>query len=211
MTAAKRAYGGVPAEERRSERRRLLLGAALDLIGEGGTASLTVHRLCRTAGLNERYFYESFESLDAVVAAVADDVGSRMVAEILTRLAAASPDARSQATAAVSAAVDLIGDDPRVAALLLESGRHPVIAERRIQLEQGIVGLMLDAALTTLKLDRTPEVESWATFASVMLLGGMTETFSAWTRGQLALTREELVDRCVEFFLAIGDHTPKVV
>ena len=75
-TVARR-WTGIPAEERRAERRRLLIDTAFDLLGTEGTAGTTVRAVCQAAQLNPRYFYESFEDLDALIVAVYD----RLVAE----------------------------------------------------------------------------------------------------------------------------------
>lgn len=209
MTTTGRAYGGVSAEQRQAERRERLVEAALELIGAEGTSAITVNRLCREANLNERYFYESFRDRDEVLEAVASDTGLRVVAALVSALAEAEPDARSQAYAAIGAGVDLLAEDPRLAALLLESTSHPVLAPLRIELTQALVGLIAERGLATLNLEHSPEVEKDATFAATMLLGGLIESFSAWARGQLRLERDELVERSVEMFLLVGDHAAR--
>jgi len=205
MTQTGRAYGGVPAQQRQAERRDRLVDAALEVIGSDGTNALTVHRVCRKAGLNERYFYESFRDRDQVITAVADAVSERLVTAILGALSSAADDPRALATAAIGAGVDLLADDRRTATLMLESAAHPILAPLRLELTQALVGLITEHALVTLHLDRTPAVEREATFSATMLLGGLIEVFSAWARGQLELSRDELVASCVETFLAVGD------
>ncbi len=66
----KRAYGGVAATERRALRQQRFLDAGLDLIGSVGYRSMTLRVLCKAAALNDRYFYESFENMEAFLAAL---------------------------------------------------------------------------------------------------------------------------------------------
>ena len=54
---AERIWGGSTLTERREQRRVALMDAALDLIGEGGGAAVTVRSVCRRASLTDRYFY----------------------------------------------------------------------------------------------------------------------------------------------------------
>lgn len=204
MTTPRRSYGGVPAEQRQAERRERLVDAALTVIGEEGTSAVTVHRVCRTAGLNERYYYESFSALDELVLAVAEEAGSRMVAALITAMAQTDDDPRSQATAVIGAGVDLIAADPRFGRLLVESAGHPALSRVRSDLTTALVAMITERGFTTLKLEHTPEVEKDATFAATLLLGGLIEVLTAWTAGALDLDRDELVTRCVETFLLAG-------
>jgi hypothetical protein len=38
------------------------------------------------------------------------------------------------------------------------------------------------------------------------LLGGLAETMTAWLRGDLPITREQLVDRATELFVLVANH-----
>lgn len=63
-----RRYRGQSPDTRQALRRQQLLDAALDVIGDRGFSSMTVKGVCQTAGLTERYFYESFDNRDALLA-----------------------------------------------------------------------------------------------------------------------------------------------
>jgi AcrR family transcriptional regulator len=196
----------VSADERRAERRERIVDAALTLIASDGSGALTVHRTSRAAGLNERYFYESFSDRDDVVVAVSQGVAARIVSALVAAMAAAPDDPRSQAMSAIGAGVDLLVEDTRIGALLLESAVHPVLSKMREEFSTTLVGLMTDRAVSTLHLGQTAEVERDATFAATMLLGGLIEVLTRWTSGTLHLSRDELVERCVEMFLLVGDY-----
>src|ERR1700692_1678454 len=65
-------FKGVSADDRRSDRRNRLGGAAFGIAGTEGAAALGVGRVCLAAGLTKRYFYESFASLSELQSAVVD-------------------------------------------------------------------------------------------------------------------------------------------
>lgn len=81
-TVVARSYRGVSPEQRRAERRAKLIAAAIAVYGERGYRQATVKAVCESAGLTERYFYESFEnseqlliaSFNAVTYAVLDEI-----------------------------------------------------------------------------------------------------------------------------------------
>ena len=72
MTAPKPAaspkpYGGISADERRAQRRRQLIEAAVRVYGERGYHNSSVKAVCEAAGLTERYFYENFSGSEALL------------------------------------------------------------------------------------------------------------------------------------------------
>ncbi|MBX9978789.1 MAG: TetR/AcrR family transcriptional regulator, partial [Mycobacterium gordonae] len=112
--SAQRAYGGQSAEQRRRQRRRRLVDAAMDAMARNEWRSVTVDKLCAAAGLNKRYFYESFGDLDALSAAVVDDIADEVRAATLAAVdAVIEQPLEAQALAAVAAAVRILVDDPR--------------------------------------------------------------------------------------------------
>ncbi len=53
-------HRGQTADQRREQRRRQLMEAALDTVAESGVGDLRVRAISARARLNDRYFYESF-------------------------------------------------------------------------------------------------------------------------------------------------------
>ena len=80
--APARAYGGVALEERVAARRARFIEAGTELFGTQGFRGATVRGICAAAGLTDRYFYESFESLEALLA----DVFRTLTGQFATRL-----------------------------------------------------------------------------------------------------------------------------
>jgi AcrR family transcriptional regulator len=71
---AGRAYGGLSPEDRVAARRARLVQAGAELFGIQGLRATTVRGVCAEAGLTDRYFYESFTSLEDLLAAVYTDM-----------------------------------------------------------------------------------------------------------------------------------------
>jgi AcrR family transcriptional regulator len=66
---AGRPYGGLSPQDRTAARRARLVEAGLQLFGTQGLRATTVRGVCAAAGLTDRYFYESFASLEDLLQA----------------------------------------------------------------------------------------------------------------------------------------------
>ncbi|MFC3901960.1 transcriptional regulator, TetR family [Acinetobacter marinus] len=65
-----RTYAGESLEDRQAKRRSQFIEAAYELFGTIGFRQTTVRNLCKQAGLTDRYFYESFQSIEQLLAEV---------------------------------------------------------------------------------------------------------------------------------------------
>ncbi|MFA5122529.1 TetR/AcrR family transcriptional regulator [Zavarzinia sp.] len=122
---AGRAYKGVSTEERRAERRQKLIDAAMVVYGRAGYHGASVKAICAEAGLTERYFYESFENGQALLAAAYLSVMERLTAEVLAAVAAlprqdlAAPDLAAVTRAVLTTYFSLLRDNPNDARVFL--------------------------------------------------------------------------------------------
>ncbi len=91
-----RRWRGRGADERKAERRALLMAAAVKVYSERGFRHSSVKAVCDEAGLTERYFYESFTNREEMLVAVASASLEQMVSELQAKCAAVSPDKRLQ-------------------------------------------------------------------------------------------------------------------
>jgi len=92
-----RTYGGLSPAERTERRREALLEAGLEIFGTAGFRTATVRGVCAEAGVATRYFYESFDSMEALLGAVfercLDDLRARLVSTFDEPGVAADPEA----------------------------------------------------------------------------------------------------------------------
>src|SRR5258705_10098767 len=99
-SAAKSAAARARAKPRRNARhpatprpyhhgdlRRVLIDAAVDLVGEGGPDAVSVREAARRAGVSPGAPFRHFASRDALMAAVAEEAQRRFRAEIDATLA----------------------------------------------------------------------------------------------------------------------------
>ncbi len=74
---ANRLYGGLSVNQRRAERRERLLAAGFDLFGTAGYLKTTIPMICSDAGVTARHFYDEFDSREALLRAIFDDLAER--------------------------------------------------------------------------------------------------------------------------------------
>lgn len=203
MTDARR-YGGQDAAQRVAERRARLLAAGLAVMGERGVAGATVRGVAEASGLAARYFYESFESIEALQVAVFDEIVAEAESRAVAALGTAPGDPVGRVRAVLAEMVDLYLDDPakgRVA--LLDSVSSPVLGPRVLAESSRFAGMVAatasggdpgaDAGGLPVELRLTAQ----------FLIGGVAHTIGAVLRGDLTAERGQLVEVMVGLFLAV--------
>ncbi|WP_199432234.1 TetR/AcrR family transcriptional regulator [Qaidamihabitans albus] len=195
MAGAARTWAGTTLTDRKAARRRLLLDTALDLLGTGSGAAVSVRAVCRQAKLTERYFYESFADRDELILAVYEEVVDEAHRALVDAVRSSGPDARSRAESSVSAFVKLILDDPRKGrVLLLAPPTEPALSRL------GVQRLPMFAALVREQLaDKVDEGDREMT--ATALVGALANLFSAYLGGTLRVSRDRLTAHCVRLVL----------
>ncbi|MFE3446329.1 TetR/AcrR family transcriptional regulator [Nocardia sp. NPDC059180] len=202
---AQRTYGGISADARRAQRRTALLEAALEIIGTQGLAKLTVSGLCTRAGLNERYYYESFDSRDAVLTALIDGIAEELAAVIVTSLHTAPADTRAKAHAAITAGIHLLTDDPRKAEVALVAGMAtPELRARTTETVRVFARLVATEGVEFYGIT-DPEPDPVIDFRATYLVGGLVQTLTGWLRGDLPISRDELIEHTTDVFVLLGE------
>lgn len=196
-----RPYAGVDAADRLAGRRARLLMAGLDLMGgDVDPAELTVRGVCHQAGVATRYFYESFPDKDEFVGAVFDWVIAQLAATTQAAIAAALPTESNRA--GLANIVRSIERDPRLGRLMFgaQVSNAAVIRKRR---ESDAFFAMLSGQHVETVLQRTANARIKA--VSHFVVGGVTQTISAWLAGDITLTPDELVDQLSGIVNAFGE------
>ncbi|WP_040833711.1 TetR/AcrR family transcriptional regulator [Nocardia brevicatena] len=202
---AQRTYGGVSAQQRRAQRRAALLEAALEIIGTQGLAKLTVSGMCTRAGLNERYYYESFGSRDEVLTALLEGIAAELAAAILTALEAAPADTRAKAHAAITAGVHVLTDDPRKAEVaLVASMATPELRARTTETTRTFARMVATEGIVFYGIT-DPEPDPAIDFRATYLVGGLVQTLTGWLRGDLPIDRDQLIEYTTDVFVLLGE------
>lgn len=187
-------YRGVSAADRAAQRRSKLIDATLAVWA--GDERVTMTRICAEAGLSERYFYESFRTVDAAMTAVMDAIATEIEETTLAAAQAAGDDLTARVRASVLAFVDLVAEDPRKGRVaVIEAAAVPALRQRRTQL------LRHFAHRTAEEMHGATEGQSRAgEIAGLLFIGGMAELITAWLDGALEATADELADAVTLMF-----------
>jgi AcrR family transcriptional regulator len=209
MAPATRPYRGVPARDRTAARRDQLLAAGLELLGREGYSGTTVRGVCREAGLTPRYFYESFDDLEALLVAVFDQLISETTRDVLAAVEAAPRDAHEKSRAAIGTFVRNLTDDPRRArvAFVEALGSEPLM-RRRLDTMRAFSDLL---AAQARDFYRSPaESDTIVDLTASVLVGGMAELLIRWLNGSLDVTRGQLINDLTELFVATGESAAAI-
>lgn len=185
-------YRGATAAERATERRSRLLDAGLTVWAEAGTRT-TMTAVCAEAGLSERYFYESFTGLDALLEAVLNQIAVEIEDTSRSAAEAAGDDPEARMRASIGAFVRLLVEDPRKGRVaIVESVAFPHLRRRRTEL------------LRHLAHESALEVRTWLgdsgrsraadETSGLLFIGGMAELVTAWLDGAIEVSAEEMVE-----------------
>ena len=197
-----RPYGGLAMEERVAARRARFIEAGVELFGTQGFRGATVRGVCAAAGLTDRYFYESFPTLEALLAAVYTSLREGFATR-LTRESFASEGWRGDAAAIerqVTAAYELWFDtvrDPRFARILLVEvlGVSPQMDALYEESARAMAALTVAPLATTdpaLKLSRARRE-----LLGRALVGAALQVAKMWMTGGYRLPRRDVVRTCV--------------
>lgn len=200
-----RSYGGQSADARRQERRGRLIEAALDAAADNAWRTMTVDRLCAAAGLNKRYFYESFADLDTVAAAAVDDTAVQVSTATLAALGTALDEPlERQAWTVVDALVRTLVADPRRARVLLGGVTiSPALHQHRDAVMRGLTEVLIGHARSIHGVEL--ESDPLAQIAPAFVIGGTADAILAFIEGRADVSVEQLVDGLVTLWLITGN------
>lgn len=208
---AARGYGGKSAEQRRSERRRRLLEAGVELFGSGPGAyrSASVAGLCAQAGLSTRQFYEEFRNLEEVLAALHSHVQKAAQAAVVQALTAAPDGAvgertvRERAESAFRAYARALTAHPHLVriAFVETTGVTPELEKQRLEARKGWVDLLV-AALDQAAADGEMPARDYR-IAVLGFVGAVNTLLYDWTAGYVDATLDRIVDELMLMFMGL--------
>jgi AcrR family transcriptional regulator len=194
-------YRGMSAQERTAARRAKLLDAALAVWADEDTRT-TMTAVCAAAGLSERYFYESFTGLDALLAALMDEIAVEIEETCRRAADAAGADPAARVRASVLAFVELLLADPRKGRVaIVESVAVPELRRRRTALLRHLAHQ--SAVEARERLGPSTRSENEDETAGLLFIGGMAELVTAWLDGTLTATADEIVDAASRALLGL--------
>jgi AcrR family transcriptional regulator len=181
-SAEGRRYGGRTGEERRAERRARLRATALEVFGTVGFQSSTIEQICADAKVATRNFYEEFESKEALLIDLHDEVNARAFEAVGAVLDRIDPsDVEERARAGFDAYLEVMATDPRWARIAFVEmiGATPAtFAARRAALER-FAGLIEAEAERLVALQLIPPGDY--ALKATAIVGAFTALVETWT------------------------------
>ncbi len=191
-----RRYGGLTADERREHRRAQLVEAGLDLFGTVGFAGTSIRAVLRESGLAERYFYESFDSLEALLVAVHEQVHAELVGAVRAATDAAGDDVEARTRAGLRAFIDTLTTDERYVRLKLQELSGAAGDEvRRFRARAFATYTELLLAFGPLEAARAKGLSAQG--LAIAVLAAIEALLESWVAGDLTLTVDELIEHAV--------------
>lgn len=203
MSATERSYGGKTAAERVSERRRRLTAATIDVLSANGEAHATMTAICSGAGLTERYFYESFTSLDDALLAALDSVCEEILnlAAVVINETPGSPDVRVHAVMKAFVAF-VVAEPAKVRVAVIHASANPRLRARRSELLTTFADFVASEATELYGDEAWPGAQ--ARIHGLVYIAGFSELVAAWLTGDVSLTADELGETAEELFAALS-------
>ena len=198
-----RLYAGLSGSERTARRREQLLEAGLEVFAARGWAAATVHDVCRGAGLSPRYFYEHFDSREALFRAVLARIAEQVEETVTTALAGPRDEPRERVRAVLQSLVDGFAADPRTVRVgLMESlATEQFRADRRRLLAH----FSAEAARLVRSLrpaSAGPADADALEVAAALVTGGLVEALVAWSGEAGGPPPEALVEQLTGLYVA---------
>jgi AcrR family transcriptional regulator len=189
---AKRDYAGQTARARADARRVRLIEAGFDLFGTVGYRGTSVRAVLRQSGVGERYFYESFDSLEDLLVAVGQQVHGEIKDAMLGALAELTdPTVTDMARACLLALAATLTDDPRrMRIAVVESiDVSAKVTRSANEVADWYVDLIVTSALAT-----GPIPPLSAPIFAAALVGATKEVLVRWAAGTVPVDMPTLVE-----------------
>ena len=197
-------YRGVAGDVRAAGRRAQLLEAGLATFGTHGFAKTSVKAICATAGLSERYFYESFANREDLLYAVYESIVEELTTAMFTAVGQADRTFTARAHAALTVFFGLLTDDARKGRVLsVEAvGVNDKLEKRRFDTIHVFADFLAAEARELASSDEEPALDPLLT--SLSLVGAANELLIEWLLGRVTDEPATLVEHCTRMFVAVG-------
>lgn len=203
--SAGRPYAGLSPDARRAQRRRQLLGAALELFGTKGYAASTIAELCREAGVAPAKFYEEFAGKEEVLVELSGELNAEALQAVEAAVEGVLPDLEGVVRRGLAAYCHALLDDPRKARILcLEVVGVSTDVELRRQHYLDRYSELLVAYFAAVSGGVPPGESFRLRIVTMGLVAATAEALVRWLREPGRPEIDELVDTLAGMFLALA-------
>jgi AcrR family transcriptional regulator len=196
----RRGYGGRSAQELKQER---LIASGLELFAKRGYQRTQIELLCTKARVTTRHFYEEFNSREALLAAVYEQVINQTRSAILAALKSPALTPQQRIANAIRAFVHAYTDDPRHAriACIEVVGISEDMARRRravihefAQVVETYANFLAQTGVLPIRSYHLP---------GVAMIGAVNELMAEWLTVDEPPSVAELTDELLQLFDAV--------
>ena len=182
--AVARRYSGQSADERSAARHDRLLAAARELIGTQGFPATSVERICATAKVSTRNFYELYDNKESIFLDLYEGILAHSRDRAIASLAETTGrHMRERVPAALLAYLGPMIEDPLAARIAFVEimGASQRLEERRLEFREALVQLVETEGSAA--VDRGEITPRDFRFASLALIGAANAIIYDWARG----------------------------
>ncbi|MFB6978780.1 TetR/AcrR family transcriptional regulator [Streptomyces scopuliridis] len=193
-------------QTRRARRRERLLTTATELFITRGYPATSIERICVTARVSIRAFYEEFEGREALLIALHNDVarsGMEAALTVLSDPATESAETRDRISALARAYVEAVTADPAATriAFIEVIGAGRAVEDHRLLWRGLWTDFLIGEAARA--VERGEAVRRDYALAMVALIGAVNELVGHWARNTSAFSPLMLADELVHHALAV--------
>jgi AcrR family transcriptional regulator len=197
-----RNFRGIAPEARQLERRERLMAAGIHAFGTRGYFRVTVREVCAEARLTERYFYESFDNLEALFTAVYADLNSGLRQVTLEAISHAVREPSAIAEAMLRSFFSYIQNDPRRGRIMFIDAVNIGHGVLRVagtavddygSLVRGFLKALLPAGAPGLRIDLLTQA----------IMGGSIQVATEWTKDEFRTPLEDVISNMLALCQAL--------
>ncbi|WP_232326587.1 TetR/AcrR family transcriptional regulator [Microbispora sp. ATCC PTA-5024] len=192
-----RDYRGMSAAERLADRRERLVSAAYTLFAHPGFHATTIERLCSTARISNRAFYECFSSREDLMRAVYERCVDETLDAVNEAIDSAPPTLDDRIVAGIGEYVRFVTKDVRRARIMhLEVRRAGDVLSGARQNAVSAFTKIVESSVQ--ELPNTLPIDLH--LLALGLIGAITELLIEWVLSDPAPPIDELIDASVHIF-----------
>lgn len=201
-----RIYGGIDASIRKEERKMKLIEAGIDEFGTKGYTRTSIKAICSSAGLTERYFYESFVSKEDLLFTVYRELIDAQQRDTMELLKGLDNNPIETATQATKMFYYRYIMDPRIARIQLfeilgVSQRIDQEYRNAIRLMSEMVKLFLSRIFPGI-----PQEKLNSSIIPTSIAGSMIMISYEWVLGGFVMPLDDIICQSMEYLMIIGRH-----
>ena len=201
-----RKYGGLSMDQRRAQRREQFLHAGLEVFGTQGFRASTVRGICKEAKLTDRYFYESYGSLEKLLMAVYEDCMLNLIKELLSSMGKTYQvfGAEKAIEVGLTAYFQAL-EEPRVARICMVEleGISPEVNKLYNNYIQSISNILIGLANAAYPDWELSQAEKEV--IGISLVGALRQSTTNWLMTDYATERSIVVAGTLKLFIGIID------